>query len=186
MEGSGVQGTLDIDGASFTHGSTLTVKYSCGLVVLLSRSRAAIILRTLVTRTSSYGLASSSRAARGAATGGAAAARGAAVVILAATGITTSAGVITWAAAARLGMGGAQSPMAASTSPLTSVPRGPEGMMVAGSRPDSVSSRRTDGHRRVSPHDVSARAPTPVPVSILDTADPAGSCVGLVGLGFRV
>ena len=46
------------------------------------------------------------------------------------------------------GTGGAQGPIAARTSPFTSAPRGPVGVMVSGSKPDSINSLRTDGHMR--------------------------------------
>mmetsp|Transcript_751 Transcript_751/g.2916 ORF Transcript_751/g.2916 Transcript_751/m.2916 type:complete len:220 (-) Transcript_751:386-1045(-) len=115
---------------------TSAVTNSCGVFVLDSSSLDAMTLRIEVTgRSSQFSESSSGVGGWRDAVGDV---EGFAFVV---EGFSA-------AAADGEGTGAAHSPMAARTSPLTSIPRGPVGVIVLGSMPDSARSLRTDGHIR--------------------------------------
>mmetsp|Transcript_803 Transcript_803/g.3321 ORF Transcript_803/g.3321 Transcript_803/m.3321 type:complete len:221 (+) Transcript_803:459-1121(+) len=112
---------------------TSAVTNSCGVRVLDSSSLDAMTLRIEVTGVSSQFSESSSSVDVVGGGGGLVVVEGFSVAAAAADGE---------------GAGAAHSPIAARTSPLTSIPRGPDGVIVLGSMPDSARSLRTDGHIR--------------------------------------
>ena len=113
---------------------TSAVTNSCGVRVLDSSNLDAMTLRIEVTGVSSqFSESSSSVDVVGGGGGG----------LVVVEGFSAAA-----AAADGEGAGAAHSPIAARTSPLTSIPRGPDGVIVLGSMPDSARSLRTDGHIR--------------------------------------